>query len=150
MTVEVPCRLGERFAAVGGGDPYLLTEISFYKWDGYPAGNVNVGTRERWKRGRMTTQTIYARQRSAEVRYTIELPDRLVTGCPLRELGLDTDAVGRLQAIRLEDHGKHRYIIYYGMEPGSAPDFVRTEELDRIFREVLPRRAVDIDLKNYF
>ena len=146
--VEVPCRLGEQFRA-GGGGLWTLTEISFYKWGGSPAGNINVGTRDRWKRGRMTTQTIYAQQTSAETRYTAALPDEAVEGAPLALLGLDTDAVGRLQAIQLTEHGGHRYVIYYGREPGSPPTYIKSEVLDQLFQEILPRRAINVDLKSF-
>ena len=148
MIVQAPCRLGESFLS-GPGGPWKLTEISFYKWEDAPAGNINVGERLKTRRGISTAQTIYAQQTSAEVRHSIELPDSFVTGGPLRALGMDTDAVGRLQGIQLTEHSGHQYIVYYGMEFGGTPAFLHSRELDRLFADILPQRAVAVDLKTF-
>jgi len=83
------------------------------------------------------------------VRIAFEIPDALVIpGYPLRELGMDTDAVGHLQGLNLTKDG-WEFHIYFGKDYGGPRKSVRTAVLDKLFKPLLPLHAVEVRLDDF-
>lgn len=154
MRVCAPCRLGERFRCE---KPFLpsvamLTGLNFFYWNNGGHGTTLCGKRNLESEQEHTS--FFDPDDAVEGHViAFELPDDMIRpGYPLRELGLDTDAVGRLQGVMLRNTPlgyAWEYVIYYGKDYGGPRKCVRTEVLDKLFAPVLPRRRVDVDLKEY-
>ena len=83
------------------------------------------------------------------IQISFDIPDAMIKpGYPLRELGLGTDAVGRIGGVRLTEEG-WEYITCFGKDYGGPRKNVRTEKLDELFHPILPIKAVQVDLKKY-
>ena len=152
MKIEAPCRLGERFSckkAFLGYGRFVLTGLDFFAWSTPGMQGVTLFAKMDPKDKDENTSFFYPTDPEDGVHISFEIPDAIIKpGYQLRELGLDTDAVGHLQGARLTENGWD-YIIYYGKDYGGPWKAVRTEELDELFRPVLPLHAVQVDLEKY-
>lgn len=154
MLIQAPCRLGERFHCE---KPFLpsaavLTALDFFYWTNGGRGTTLCGKRNP-DNEQEHTAFFYPKDAAEGVRIEFELPDEMFQpGYPLRKLGIDTNAVGRVQSIALCQSGTERrweYAIYYGKEYGGPRKTVHSDVLDELFAPVLPARAVNINLKDY-
>lgn len=153
MKVEAPCRLGERFSYDGvvmcKRGRFVLTGLDFFAWSTPGMQGVTLcGKRDpenRWE----NTSFFDPKDPAEGIRIRFSIPDAMIRpGYPLRELGIDTDAVGHLQGLGLTEDG-WEYHIYFGKDYGGPRKSVRTDKLDQLFKPVLPLHAVQVDLKNY-
>ena len=154
MKIEAPCRLGERFSckkAFLGYDigRFVLMGLDFFAWSTPGMQGVTlfgkINPKNKWE----NTSFFSPADPEDGVHISFEIPDAIIKpGFPLRELGLDTDAVGHLQGPCLTEDG-WEYIIYFGKDYGGPRKAVRTEKLDELFRPVLPLHAVQVKLEDY-
>ena len=154
MLIQAPCRLGKRFHC---SKPFLpqeavLTGLDFFYWKSGRMGTTLCGKRS-FENEQEHTSFFYPKDAVEGVEIAFELPDEMFRpGYPLRKLGLDSNAFGRLQSVSLvktEAGTKWEYAIFYGKEYGGPRGTVHSDLLDELFAPVLPERAVCIDLKNY-
>ncbi len=153
MKVKAPCRMGEMFSYDGivqaSRGKFVLTGLTFFAWSTPGMEGVTLCAKRDPDSKQECTRFYEPKQAAEGVRIAFDIPDEIISpGYPLRELGLNTDAVGYLQGLSLTDNG-WEYHIYYGRSYGGPREAVRTEKLDRIFKPVLPLHAVQVDLKNY-
>lgn len=154
MKVECPCRMGERFsckkAFLGMGiGRFVLTGLDFFAWSKPGMQGVALCGKKEPKNKQENTSFCYPEDPEEGVRISFSIPDAIIRpGYPLRELGLDTDAMGHLQGLGLTEDG-WEYHIYFGNCYGGPRQSVRTEKLDELFRPVLPIRAVQVKLEDF-
>ena len=152
MRIGVPCRLGEQFHTrppytIRARDPYL-TGLGFFFWE----SQMHPGTTLYGKRDPRNEQEhtgFYHPEDALEgCVICLELPDELfIPGYPLRELGIETAAVGRVGGVVLTEEG-WTYYIYHGKDYGGPLKQMKTDVLDELFAPVLPKR-VCIDLRSF-
>ena len=154
MKVECPCRLGERFScrkalfALEKGR-FVLTGLDFFARSTPGMQGVALLGKHDPENKQENTSFCFPEDPEEVIRISFSIPDAMIRpGYPLRELGLDTEAVGHLQGLGLTKDG-WEYHIYFGKDYGGPREAVRTEKLDEMFKPVLPLHAVSIDLKNY-
>ena len=164
MKIEAPCRLGKRFESKSTLNPgrFTLTGMSFFKWNSQNMSNVTLHGKRDPDNSKINTSYFEpgdARTTGEENR--IEIPDHLIVpGCPMRELGFDSDGVGWLSTI-LWAPGYERdkpmfagrrwcYAIHHGRDYGGPLDYVWSEKLDKLFEPVLPLHAVQLDVIDFF
>lgn len=151
MIVELPCRLRERFRCE---KPYnlgwcYLTGMDFFAWTLNSMAPVTLHGKEDLWDDRKRTHFFSANNLQDGVNIALEVPDEmLMPGYPLRKMGLDTDAVGWLHGLALEERG-WSYYIKYGRDYDAPLKKVRTEILDKLFAPVLPLCAMDVDCMKY-
>lgn len=151
MKVEAPCRLGERFTCE---KPYaqgrfVLTGVDFFRWESRMSpDSVLCGKKDPY--AHLEHTSFFDPGDAVEgVRIVLELPDEMVEpGFPLRRLGMDTDAVGRLRSAAWTPEG-WTFGISYGKTYGGPMENVRTEVLDKLLEPLLPRPAVQVDWRRY-
>lgn len=151
MRIEAPCRLGERFRCEQSFHEgrFTLTGLDFFYWNSQTMPGVTLCGKRDSGNCRENTAFFYPKDAAEGVRIAFEIPDALVIpGYPLRELGLDTDAVGHLQGLGLTEDG-WAYHVYSGKSYGGPRREVRTEELDKLFEPVLPLHAVRVNLSDF-
>lgn len=153
MKVEAPCRLGERFSYDGvvmcKRGRFVLTGLDFFAWSMPGMQGVALLGKHDLEDKQENTSFCFPEDPEEGVQVSFSIPDAMIRpGYPLRELGIDTDAVGHLQGLGLTEDG-WEYHIYFGKDYGGPRKSVRTEKLDQLFKPVLPLRAVQVDLKNY-
>lgn len=153
MKIEAPCRIGERFSydgdVTGKRGRFVLTGLDFFAWSTPGQSGVTLCAKKEPENKQENTRFYQPEDPAEGIRITFELPDDLfVPGYPLRELGMETDAMGYLQGVALTEDG-WEFHVYYGKSYGGTRVGVRTETLDRLFAPVLLPRAVDLDLRNF-
>ena len=131
MKIVLPCRLGNLFRTQNG-ERRVLSGMSFYHWEGHSPGMVLCGKKDLMdKREISRSYTVQDTQEGAAI--TFEVPDELfMQGCPLREMGINTDANGHLAGVHIEETGRF-YFVRYGDSPDGLIRRVRTEKLDKLF-----------------
>ena len=139
MKIKSPCKLGHMFSVRRKRErvPVVLTGLTFYWWESCPHPGAALLSKKDIKRDRLADMYHAEDTYEGEI-IVFEVPDELFRkGYPLREIGLDTDAVGYIQCLRLtEDSWEYR--VFFGNEGVGTTDWVRTEELDRLFAPILP------------
>ena len=153
MKVECPCRLRERFSYDGvvmcERERFVLTGLDFFAWSTPGMSGVTLCAKRDPERKDENTRFYDPKDPAEGIRIAFDIPDAMIRpGFPLRELGLDTDAVGHLQGLGLTEDG-WEYHIYFGNCYGGPRQSVRTEKLDELFRPVLPLHAVQVKLEDY-
>lgn len=151
MTVEAPCRIRERFSC---DLPYkqgrfYLTGLNFFAWSLNSFSPVTLYGKKDPQNKKENTSFFDPKDVREGINISFEIPDgMIVPGYPLRELGLDTDAVGWLHGLTMEERG-WSYYICYGRSYGVPLQKVRTAALDKLFDPVLPPHAVEVDYMKY-
>lgn len=152
MKIEAPCRIGGRFTCEKPWHihrRFYLTGLSFFYWESQIFPGVTLGGKNDPKNAKENTAFFRPDDVLEGVAVEFEVPDKLfIPGCPLREMGMNTDAVGHLQGLNLCEEG-WEYYVYYGKSYGGPMTRIRTDVLDKLFDPVLPLRAVQVNLKNY-
>lgn len=153
MKIAAPCRLGERFSYDGvvmcKRGRFVLTGLDFFAWSTPGMSGVTLCAKLDPENKDENTRFYDPEDPAEGIRISFSIPDAMIRpGYPLRELGLDTEAVGHLQGLGLTKDG-WEYHIYFGKDYGGPRKSVRTEKLDQLFKPVLPLHAVQVDLKNY-
>jgi len=151
MRIEAPCRLGERFRCEQSFHEgrFILTGLDFFYWSSQSMPGVTLCGKREPNNSREHTSFFYPGDPAEGVRIAFEVPAALVIpGYPLRELGMDTDAVGHLQGLGRTEEG-WEYHVYFGKSYGGPRKAVRTEALDKLFEPVLPLHAVHVNLRDF-
>lgn len=151
MKVQAPCRLGERFTcekpfSLGR---FTLTGMTFFVWSFPESAGTTLDGKHDPSSSQEHCRFFHPEDTVEGIRIEFELPDEMfVPGYPLRNLGLNTDAVGRLHGIVLKEDGWN-YYISYGRQYGNSLELVRTSRLDELFEPILPLHAVQINLQDF-
>lgn len=153
MKVQAPCRLGERFSYDGvvtcQRGRFVLTGLTFFVWSDPDHAGTTLCAKREPKNDQEHTRFYSTEDPTEGIRIKFELPDEMfVPGYPLRELGMDTDAVGHLQGVGLTEDG-WEFHVYYGRSYGGTRMSVRTAVLDSLFAPVLLPKAVDLDVREF-
>ena len=151
MKVEAPCRLGERFNCekVTKKGRFYLTGMNFFLWNWPGHADMTLYGKHHADNEQEHTQFFDPKDPEEGVVVSFEIPDKMIVpGYPLRELGLETNAVGRLHGLVLTEDG-WGYYISYGRTYGNPLELVRTPKLDKLFDPVLPLHAVQVNLRDF-
>lgn len=162
--MQCPCRLGERFESKSILNPgrFTLTGMSFFKWNSQNMSDVTLyGKRDPDNSKINTSYFEPGDTRTTGEENRIEIPDHLIVpGCPMRELGFDSDGVGWLSGLLwapdyLRDadmfHGRRwTYVIRRGRSYGVPLEYEWSAVLDKLFEPVLPLHAVQLDVIDFF
>ena len=145
MIVWAPCVLGRTFTATPTGHErparFYMTGMCFFEWSMPSWDNVTLYGKSNPASDMEHTGFFHRKQLEHEPEIQIEVPVEIIRpGYPLRELGVDTDAVGRLSAILWDQEQGHRFRIAYGNHYGGPFKELRTEKLDAMFADLLPGR----------
>ena len=152
MKVEAPCRLGERFTCETSWSRgrFVLTGVDLFRWESRVSPDtVLCGKKDPY--AKLEHISFFDPKDAVEgVRFCVEIPDEMIIpGFPLRRLGMDSDAVGRLRSVLWTAEG-WAFGISYGKDYGGRLERVRTQVLDQLLEPLLPRRAVQVDWKTFF
>jgi len=153
MTVWAPCTLGRQFTATPTGHErpgrFYATGMCFFEWSMPTKDNMTLYGQRFLDSKDEHTRFFHREQLEVEPAIQIEVPVEIIRpGYPLRELGMDTDAVGRLSAILWDLEKGHRFRIAYGNHYGGPFKELRTEKLDAMFAPLLPG-GIRIDPMEY-
>lgn len=153
MTVWAPCRLGRQFTATQTGHErpsrFYMTGMCFFEWSLPTWDNMTLYGQRFLDSKNEHTRFFHRKQLETEPDIQLEVPVEIIRpGYPLRELGLDTDAVGRLCAILWDPERGHAFRIGYGRSYGGPFKELRTEKLDAMFAALLPG-GIRIDPMEY-
>ena len=128
---------------------FYLLGMDFFAWSMNRLSPVTLHGKKDPNRWKEPMHFFFPKDAREGVNISFEIPDgMIVPGYPLRALGLETDAVGRLHGLLMEERG-WSYYISYGKDYGAPLKKVRTETLDKLFAPVLPPHAVDVDYMRY-
>lgn len=154
MKVWAPCPIGQPFTAARCGhvgyQKFYVTGMTFFYWSLKTFDNMTLCGKKQpdWKEEH--TDFFHRRDLEKPPAIEFEVPTQIIQpGYPLRELGLDTDAVGFLSSIEWEPETGHQYRIGYGRNYGGPYKYVRTDALDKLFGPILSHQAVKIDVMDF-
>jgi len=152
MNVWSPCKVGQPFTAHRAGYKgfvqFKMTGLDFFAWSSPTTDNVTLCGKRSPENELEHTDFFHKRDLEHPPAIAFEiLEDIIIPGFPLRELGLNTNAVGWLSGLVWDPKKGQRYFIGYGKDYGGPRAYVRTAVLDRMFAPVLP--AIFLDAMDY-
>ena len=152
VTVWAPCKVGQPFTARRAGYPgfrqFKMTGLDFFCWSSPTKDNVVLCGKRAPEDPMENTDFFLRNDLEFPPAIEFEVPaDIMRPGFPLRELGLDTGAVGFLSGVMWDPKRGQKYFIGYGKDYAGPRAYVRTAALDKLFAPILP--AIFLDAMDY-